>query len=82
MIVQRGFPQPPSFYATRLRQAKASVFYDAITNGHGVMYSYADRVTPADRWAVIAYIRALQLSQDAQVAALPEPDRAKLEGGQ
>lgn len=78
MIVQRGFPQPPSFYSQRLRQAKASLYYDTITNGHGVMYSYADRVPPADRWAVIAYIRALQLSQDAQVASLPEQDKTQL----
>lgn len=80
MIVQRGFPQPPSFHGARLRQAKTELFVDAITRGHGVMYSYADRVPPADRWAVIAYIRALQLSQDASAAALPAEDRARLGG--
>ncbi len=82
MIVQRGFPQPPSFHSPRLRQAKAQLFYNTITNGHGVMYSYADRVPSADRWAVIAYIRALQISQDALVASLPAEDKARLEGGQ
>ena len=78
MIVQRGFPQPPSFHSPRLRQAPASHFYDVITHGHGVMYSYADRVTPADRWAVIAYIRALQMSQGVAVATLPADDRTRL----
>ncbi len=82
MIVQRGFPEPPSFHSARLRKAKAQLFYDTITHGHGVMYSYADRVPPADRWAVIAYIRALQISQDAQVASLSAEDKTRLEGGQ
>ena len=81
MIVQRGFPQPPSFYSQRLRKAKASLFYDTITHGHGVMYSYADRVPSADRWDIIAYIRALQFSQDAEVASLDAPDKARLGGG-
>jgi len=79
MIVQRGFTHPPSFVDGKLRQAKTQVFYDAITNGHGAMYSYADRVSPADRWAVIAYIRALQLSQNADAASLPTADRTRLE---
>ncbi len=78
MIVQRGFPMPPSFHAPRLQHAAASVFLDAIVHGHGVMYSYADRVPPADRWAIIAYIRALQLSQDAPAAVLSDDDRQKL----
>ncbi len=79
MIVQRGFPHPPSFNADRLRQAKAGHFYDVITNGYGVMYSYGDRVASADRWAVIAYIRALQRSQGTPVAALTPEDRAALD---
>ncbi len=79
MIVQRGFPQPPPLWLPRLEQAKAAYLYDVITQGHGVMYSYADRVKSADRWAVIAYVRALQQSQDARVDALPESDRALLE---
>ena len=79
MIVQRGFPHPPSFVEGTLRTAKAEVFYDVITNGYGAMYSYADRVTPADRWAIIAYIRALQLSQNSPPGSLPPEDRERLE---
>ena len=79
MIVQRGFPPAPSLVEGTLRQAKAQVFYDTITNGHGAMYSYADRVSPVDRWAVIAYIRALQLSQNADASGLPADDRTQLE---
>jgi len=78
MIVQRGFPHPPSFVEGKLRTADAGVFYDAITNGYGAMYSYADRVSPADRWAIIAYIRALQFSQNAEAARLPAQDQASL----
>jgi mono/diheme cytochrome c family protein len=65
IIVQRGFPQPPSFHEQRLRDAPPGHFVDVITNGYGVMYSYAARVSPEDRWAIAAYIRALQLSQHA-----------------
>ncbi|MGI8437017.1 MAG: c-type cytochrome [Chthoniobacterales bacterium] len=65
MIVQRGFPQPPSFLEQRLRDAPPGHFFDVITNGYGVMFSYASRVAPEDRWAIAAYIRALQLSQRA-----------------
>ncbi|HMJ06148.1 MAG TPA: cytochrome c [Chthoniobacterales bacterium] len=65
MIVQRGFPQPPSFHEERLRDAPPGHFVDVITTGYGVMYSYASRVAPEDRWAIAAYIRALQLSQHA-----------------
>jgi mono/diheme cytochrome c family protein len=60
MVVQRGFPHPPSFHSPRLIAAPDQHFVDVITNGHGVMYSYADRVPVADRWAITAYIRALQ----------------------
>jgi len=59
-VVERGFPQPPSYLEPRLVAAPASHFYQVITNGYGVMYSYADRVPPSDRWAIAAYIRALQ----------------------
>jgi len=72
MIVARGFPAPPSYHQPRLRAAPAQHFVDVITNGYGVMYSYASRVSPQDRWAIAAYIRALQLSQSAQVASIPE----------
>ena len=60
MVVQRGFPRPPSFHEQRLVSAPDEHFVDVMTNGYGVMYSYADRVPPADRWAIAAYIRALQ----------------------
>jgi len=60
MVVQRGFPRPPNFHEARLVAAPDAYFVDVITHGHGVMYSYADRVPPADRWAIAAYIRALQ----------------------
>jgi mono/diheme cytochrome c family protein len=63
-ITRRGFPHPPSYHIDRLRQADDRHFFDVITQGHGVMLPYANRVTPADRWAIVAYIRALQLSQD------------------
>jgi len=64
MIVQRGFPAPPSFHIERLRTAPPQYLYDVITQGRGVMYSFADRVAPQDRWAIVAYIRALQRSQN------------------
>jgi mono/diheme cytochrome c family protein len=82
MIVQRGFPQPPSFHIDRLRQAPVGHFFDVMTNGFGAMYSYAARVTPEDRWRIAAYIRALQLSQHAAAADAPEDERQKLTGQQ
>ena len=78
MIVQRGFPPPPSYHIERLRNAPDEHFMNVIRDGYGVMYSYSDRVPPADRWAIVAYIRALQLSQHANVAELPESDRGAL----
>jgi hypothetical protein len=65
MIVQRGFKVPPSFHSDRLRQAPAGHFFEVMTRGFGVMYDYRGRITPEDRWAIAAYIRALQLSQHA-----------------
>jgi mono/diheme cytochrome c family protein len=65
MVVQRGFPSPPSFHTDKLRLAPDSHVYQVITQGYGVMYPYGDRVAPADRWAIVAYVRALQLSQHA-----------------
>ncbi|HSN20077.1 MAG TPA: cytochrome c [Usitatibacter sp.] len=70
-VVRRGFPRPPSYHVDRLRNAPDRHFYDVMTNGYGVMYPYRDRVSPEDRWAIVAYIRALQLSQDAPREALP-----------
>ncbi len=79
MIVQRGYPMPPSYHIDRLRQAPVGHFVDVITQGYGVMYSYAARVEPSDRWAIAAYIRALQLSHNAPLAIVPSGERAKLE---
>jgi mono/diheme cytochrome c family protein len=79
IIVQRGFVQPASFHEPRLRAAPVGYFYNAITNGFGRMYSYASRIPPEDRWAIAAYIRALQLSQSATVADLPADLQAQLQ---
>lgn len=78
-VVRRGFPAPPSYQTERLRNAPIGHFYDVITNGYGVMYSYASRVEPEDRWAIAAYIRALQLSQGAQASDVPAADKKELE---
>lgn len=78
-VVQRGFPAPPTYHSERLRQAPDSHFYNVITHGYGVMYPYADRVAPRDRWAIVAYIRALQLSQHVPAAKLSAQDRAVLD---
>ena len=72
IVARRGFPHPPSYHIERLRQAPDRHFYDVMTNGYGIMYSYADRVSPEDRWAIVAYIRALQRSQGAQAVAAGE----------
>jgi hypothetical protein len=79
MVPQRGFPTPPSYHIDRLREAPVGHFFDVITHGYGVMYSYATRVDPSDRWAITAYIRALQLSHDAKISDVPEQQRAQLE---
>jgi mono/diheme cytochrome c family protein len=78
MAVQRGFRQPPSFHIDRLRQADAGYFFDVITNGFGVMPDYRVQVAPRDRWAIVAYIRALQLSQHAAAADVPGGDPTKV----
>jgi mono/diheme cytochrome c family protein len=79
MIVQRGFPTPPSFHDQRLLDAPAGHFFNVITNGYGAMYSYASRIPIDDRWAIVAYIRALQLSQHATIDDVPAQDRPRLE---
>lgn len=71
MVVQRGFPAPPSYHIDRLREVPIGYFYDVITNGFGRMYSYASRIQPGDRWAIASYIRVLQLSQNATPGVLP-----------
>lgn len=78
MIVQRGFPQPPSYHILRLREAPVGHFYQVMTNGFGAMYSYASRIDPADRWRIAAYIRVLQLSQNATINDVPDDQRSKL----
>ncbi len=78
MIVQRGYKRPPSFHVQRLKNAPLGWFYDVIGNGFGGMPDYAAQVKPADRWAIAAYIRALQLSQNAQEGDVASADRDKL----
>ncbi len=78
MIVQRGYKRPPSFHVQRLKNAPLGWFYDVISNGFGGMPDYAAQVKPADRWAIAAYIRALQLSQSATDADVAQADRDKL----
>jgi mono/diheme cytochrome c family protein len=79
MIVQRGFLPPPSYHSDRLRQAPVGHFFDVISNGFGAMPSYADQVPVTDRWAIVAYIRALQLSQNAPLDDVPAAARAALD---
>ena len=78
MIAMRGMRRPPSYHIDRLRQAPNGYFYDVITNGFGAMYSYSERIPPADRWAIIAYVRALQLSRNIRAADLPPELRQRL----
>jgi cytochrome c553 len=79
MIVQRGFPAPPSLHEERLRKAPVGHFFDVITNGYGIMYPYASRVKTEERWAIIAYIRALQLSQHATLDDADSVNRQQLQ---
>jgi mono/diheme cytochrome c family protein len=81
MIPSRGFRRPPSFHTELLRNAKTGHFFDVMTNGFGAMPSYAPQVPADDRWAIIAYIRALQISQNGTINDLPPDMRAKLAGG-
>jgi mono/diheme cytochrome c family protein len=78
MIVRRGFKQPPSYHIERLRTAPPGHFYDVISNGYGAMLNYASQVQPRDRWAIVAYIRALQYSENANINDLPAEARAKV----
>ena len=79
MIVRRGYTRPPSFHDPRLRQVPDGHIFDVITRGLGQMPSYASQVPVEDRWAIVAYVRALQLSQDAELAALPAEVRQAAE---
>src|SRR5262245_24386055 len=80
MAVRRGFRRgPPSFHTDRLREAPPGHFFDVISNGFGAMNDYAAQIKPRDRWAIIAYVRALQFSQNVNIKDLPAPDRQVLE---
>ena len=83
MIFQRGFNRPPpqSYHIDRLRQAPAGYFFDVITNGLGAMPDYAAQIEPRDRWAIVAYVRVLQLSQNASLNDVPPGERAALAKG-
>jgi mono/diheme cytochrome c family protein len=79
MIVQRGFRQPPSFHEDRLRNAAVGYYFDVMTHGFGAMQDYAAQIPVADRWAIAAYIRALQTSRAATIADVPAERRADLD---
>jgi mono/diheme cytochrome c family protein len=78
MIVQRGYRRPPPFHLQRLREAPAGYVFDVITRGFGVMPSYQAQIPVEDRWAIVAYVRALQLSQYTSLANVPETEREQL----
>jgi hypothetical protein len=78
IVVQRGFKQPPSYHIERLRQADVGYFFDVITNGFGAMPDYRAQVAPRDRWAIIAYIRALQYARHAPAVDIPGGDPTKI----
>ena len=79
MIVRRGFRRPPTFHQERLRSAPVGQLFDVITNGFGAMPDYATQITPADRWSIVAYVRALQLSEHATLGDVPTDRRNELE---
>jgi mono/diheme cytochrome c family protein len=79
MVVQRGYKQPTSYHDPRLREASVGYFFDVMTNGFGVMSSYAPQIPVADRWAIAAYVRALQASQNVDAATLTADERARLD---
>lgn len=80
LVVQRGLKQPPSFHIERLREAEHGYFFDVITRGFGAMYDLSDRIPAEDRWAIIAYIRVLQRSQNTSIDEVAADVRAELEG--
>lgn len=79
IVVRRGFRRPISFHTDRLRESPPGYYFDVMTNGFGSMSSYAEQVPVKDRWAIVAYIRALQLSQHASLEDVPEKERKELE---
>jgi mono/diheme cytochrome c family protein len=82
MIVKRGYKRPVSYHDPRLRNERAGYFFDVMTRGFGQMPDYAAQVAPKDRWAIVAYIRALQLSQHASVGDLNPEEKARLDRGE
>lgn len=78
MVVRRGYRRPPAYTDERLRNAPVGHFFDVITNGFGPMPDYAAQIAAADRWAIVAYVRALQLSEHAAVSDVPPADRGAL----
>jgi mono/diheme cytochrome c family protein len=78
MVVKRGMKRPPTYHEDRLRQVPNGYIYDVITNGFGAMLSYSAQVPPHDRWAIVAYVRALQLSRNAKISELPPDVREKV----
>jgi Cytochrome C oxidase, cbb3-type, subunit III len=81
MVALRGMKHPPSYHQDRLRNEPVGYLYDVVTNGFGAMYGYSAQIPPRDRWAIIAYVRALQLSRNAQVSELPAALQEKLKAG-
>ena len=81
LVTMRGMKHPPSFHQDRLRAEPNGYFYDVVSNGFGAMYGYSAQIPPRDRWAIIAYVRALQLSRNAHLADLPANLREKLMAG-
>jgi len=81
MVTMRGMKHPPTYHQERLRNEPNGYLYDVVTNGFGAMNGYSAQLTPHDRWAIIAYVRALQLSRNAHVADLPANLREKLMAG-
>jgi hypothetical protein len=79
IVVQRGLKHPPSFHEPRLKQSPLAYFYDVDTNGFGAMLNYKAQINTPDRWAIAAYIRTLQLSQDAKMSDVPEAERGNLQ---
>ncbi|HTS61633.1 MAG TPA: cytochrome c [Candidatus Acidoferrales bacterium] len=81
MVVQRGYRHPPTYHSDRLRQVPNGYIFDVITNGFGAMPDYAAQIAPRDRWAIVSYVRALQLSQQASINDVPADARGQLPGG-
>jgi mono/diheme cytochrome c family protein len=79
MIVQRGFSRPPSLLEPRLREMPPGHYFDVVTNGFGAMPDHAAQIKPRDRWAIAAYIRALQLAGSATLDDVPAAERSRLQ---